>query len=202
MIPRTLPAGTTLRSFVEEVLPADHAASVPKDAGDARMCVSLGRGPSFALTVTGDRLAVRDTDRVEAAPLLVRVEEATAQAFLDDWMGPRRLAPSFEPRGVACFTDPRLLRKVAAVKGVVSVTLDDLGDGRSATLLVASGPDASLYDDPDVSVRVSLPAYLQIVAGKIRPDEALAQDQVTVTGKKRIAMQFALVLVPYFPVRE
>ena len=117
-------------------------------------------------------------------------------------MGPRKLAPSFEPRGLKCFTDPRLVRKVAAVKGVISLTLDDLGDGRSATLLVASGPDASLYDDPDVSIRAGLPAYLQIAAGKVRPDEALDLDQVTVTGKRRNAVQYALALVPYFPVRE
>ncbi len=202
MIPRTLPAGTTLRSFIEEVLPADHAANVPRDAGNAKVCVSLGAGPSYAFDVAGDRLTVRETERIEDAPLLLRVEQATAQAFLDDWMGPRRLAPTFEPRGLACFTDPRLIRKVAAVTGVISLSLDDLGDGRSATLLVASGPDASLYDDPDVSLRVLLPAYLQIVAGRVRPDDALALDQVTVTGKKRIAMQYALALVPYFPARE
>jgi len=201
MIPRNLPAGTTLRSFIEELLPADHAANVPRDAGDARVCVQLRGGPSFALVASGDRLTVTETPRVEAAPLLLGVDEATAQLFLDDWMGPKRLAPSFEPRVIASITDPRLIRRVAAIKGVISLTLEEF-EGRDATLLVAAGPDASLYDDPEASIRIRLPAFQQILAGKIGPDEAIADGHVTLKGKKLVAMQFALALVPYFPPRE
>jgi hypothetical protein len=201
MIPRTLPAGTTLRSFFEELLPADHLANVPHDAGDARVSVRLVGGPTYAFAVTGSQLAIRETDRIEDAPLLLSFEESTAQLFLDDWLGPQRLAPSFEPRGLASVTDPRLIRRFAAIKGVISLTLDDF-DGQSATLLVAAGPDASLYDDPDATVRIRLPAFLELLAGRLGPDEAIADGHVTLSGKKLVAMQFALALVPYFPARR
>jgi putative sterol carrier protein len=200
MIPRTLPAGTTLRSLVTELLPADHAEHVPSDAGDAKVCVRFIGGSNYALTATGNKLAVTETSRVEDALLLLSVEEHTAQLFLDDWMGKQKLAPSFEPRGIASITDPRLIRRVSAVKGVLAMTLDDF-EGGEATLLVASGPDASVYDDPDASLHIKLPAFLELLAGKLGPDEAIADGHVTLTGKKLVAMQFALALVPYFPAR-
>jgi hypothetical protein len=200
MIPRTLPAGTTLRSFFEELLPRDHAANVPHDAGNATVSVRLVGGPSYAFAVTGNQLAVRETERVEDAPLLLSFEASTAQLFLDDWLGPQKLAPSFEPRGLTAVTDPRLIRRFAAIKGVISLTLDDF-DGQSATLLVAAGPDASLYDDPDATVRIRLPAFLELLAGRLGPDEAILDGHVTLTGKKLVAMQFALALAPYFPAR-
>jgi hypothetical protein len=201
MIARKLPAGTTLRTLIEVLIPEDHAANVPKEAGDAKVSFRFAGGASYSLSARGDRLTVTETARVEDAPLMLSVEERTAQLFLDDWLGPQRLAPSFEPRGIAAITDPRMIRRVSAVKGVISMTLDDF-QGESATLLVASGPDASVYDDPDVSIHIKLPAFLQLLAGKLAPDEAIADGHVTLTGKKLVAMQFALALVPYFPPRE
>jgi len=200
MIPRTLPAGTTLRAFFERLLPDDHAANIPKDAGDATCSVRLVDGPTYALAANGDRLTVRETDRVEDAPLLLSTTAATAQLFLDDWLGPKKLAPSFEPRGLTAITDPRLIRRFAAIKGVLSLTLDDF-EGTSVTLLIAAGPKASLYDDPDATVRIELPAFLELLAGTLGPDEAIVDGHVKLTGKKLVAMQFALALVPYFPAR-
>jgi putative sterol carrier protein len=201
MIPRTLPAGTTLRSLVLELLPEDHAANVSKDAGTAKVCLQLRGGPCFTLLAEGDRLTATETSRVEPASLLVAVDETTAQLFLDDWMGAQKLAPTFEPRGLAAVTDARFLRRVAAVKGVISLTLDDF-EGQRATVLVASGPDASLYDDVDASLTIKLPAFLSLLAGKLGPDEAILDGHVMLSGKKLVAMQFALALAPYFPVRE
>lgn len=200
MIPRTLPAGTTLRSLIEELLPDDHAANVPKSAGDATLSLRIVGGPTYAFVVKGDRLTVRETPRVEPAPLLLSFDEATAQLFLDDWLGVQKLAPSFEPRGLASVTDPRLIRRFAAIKGGLELTLDDF-EGQSASMLVAAGPDASLYDDPDATVRIKMPAFERLLAGKLGPDEALLEGHVLLTGKKLVAMQFALALVPYFPAR-
>jgi putative sterol carrier protein len=200
MIPRTLPAGTTLRSLIEGLIPEDHAAHVPADAGDARVSFQFGGGPCYLLEASGSRLTVTETPRVEPAPLLLRVEEHTAQRFLSDWLGPQKLAPSFEPRGLTSITDARFLRRVSAVKGVISLTLDDF-EGEDATLLVASGPDASLYDDPDVTIHIGLPAFLRLLAGALPPDEAITGGHVSLKGKKLVAMQFALALVPYFPAR-
>ena len=81
-----------------------------------------------------------------------------------------------------------------------ALTLDGF-EGQSATLLVAAGPDASLYDDPAATVRIELPAFLELLAGKLGPDEAIVEGHVTLTGKKLVAMQFALALAPYFPPR-
>jgi hypothetical protein len=200
MLARTLPPGTTLRSLVEVLIPEDHAKNVPKDAGEARVSFRFAGGPAYMLAASGDRLTVTETPRAETAPLMLSVEEATAQLFLDDWLGPQKLAPSFEPRGIGAITDARFLRRVSAVKGVISMTLDDF-EGKAATLLVASGPDASLYDDPDVSLHIQLPAFLKVLAGALPPDEAISGGHVTLSGKKLVAMQFALALVPYFPAR-
>jgi putative sterol carrier protein len=200
MIPRTLPPGTTLRSLVEVLLPADHAAHVPPDAGEARVCFRFAGGAAYTLEASGSRLTVTETDRIESAPLLLSVPEDTAQLFLDDWLGPQKLAPSFEPVGLGSITDARFLRRISAVKGVISLTLADF-EGRPATLQVASGPDASLYDDPDVTITIQLPAFLKMLAGALPPDEAITGGHVTLNGKKLVAMQFALALAPYFPAR-
>ncbi len=200
MIPRNLPPGTTLRSVMEDLLPADHAAHVPADAGDASVGVRFVDGPCYSLVATGRRLTVTETPRVVEAPLLLSVDLETAQVFLDDWLGPQRLAPSFEPRGLQSVTDARFLRRVSAVKGVMSLTLDDL-DGGPATLVVAAGPDASLYDDPDASVHVGMAAFQRVLAGTLTPDAAIVDGHVALSGKKLVAMQFALAMVPYFPER-
>jgi putative sterol carrier protein len=81
------------------------------------------------------------------------------------------------------------------------MTLDDFNGG-SASLLVASGPDASLYDDPDASLHIKMPAFRQLLAGRLTPDAAIVDGHVALTGKKLVAMQFALAMVPYFPERE
>ena len=198
MIPRTLPAGTTLRTLVEVLIPEDHAAHVPADAGDATVSFRFAGGSSYSLQASGSRLTVTETSRVETAPLMLSVPEATAQLFLDDWLGPQRLAPSFEPRGIGAITDARLLSRFSAVRGVLSLTLDDF-DGQSATLLVAAGPKASLYDDPDAELHIGLPAFLRILAGSLRPDEAITEGHVTLKGKKLVALHFALAIVPFFP---
>ena len=54
MIPRNLPAGTTLRALVTELIPADHAANVAKEAGDAKVCIRIhGQGRrAKSVTVT------------------------------------------------------------------------------------------------------------------------------------------------------
>jgi putative sterol carrier protein len=200
MIPRQLPPGTTLSSLITELLPEDHRANVPKDAGDATVSVSFGSGASYLLHARGAELEVTETRGVEDALVSLRVEERTAQLFLDDWLGPQKLAPSFEPRGLASITDARFLRRVSAVKGVLSLTLDDF-EGGEATLLLASGKGASLYDDPDAEIHIKLPAFLELLSGRLTPDAAIAEGHVTLKGKKLVAMQLALTLVPYFPAR-
>jgi hypothetical protein len=199
MVPHAIPPGTTLRSLLEEILPADHAANVPRDAGKARLALGFTGGRSYALSADGSRLEVRETPRVEPAPLLIGLEEASADLLLADWMGPRKLVPSFQPSGLAALTDPRLLRKLAEVDGTMAITLEGLAPGRRDTMLVAAGRDPSLYDDPDVRIELSMAALSAVLTGKLRPDRALDLDGVTVLWKKRIAVQFALALVSYFP---
>jgi SCP-2 sterol transfer family len=201
MIPRTLPPGTTLRSFIEELLPADHAANIAPHAGTATVGLELKGGPSYMLEVAGNQLRVRETARLEKAPLLLGMGHDTAQLFLDDWMGAQKLAPTFEPRGLLAITDPSLIRRMAAIRGTLRLTLSGFV-GQDATLLVASGPDPSLYDDPDATVAIAMPAFERLLSGKLGPDQAIADGHVVVTGKKLVAMQYAVALVPYFPPRQ
>ena len=176
-------------------------ANVPPDAGEGTVSFRFVDGPSYRFHASGNKLTVTETARVTDAPLMLSVDESTAQLFLDDWLGPQRLAPSFEPRGIGAITDARLLRSVSAVRGVLSLTLDDF-EGQSATLLVAAGPNASLYDDPDAELHIGLPAFLRVLAGSLRPDEAITEGHVTLKGKKLVALHFALALVPFFPPRS
>jgi hypothetical protein len=201
MLPRTLPTGTTLRSLIEVLLPGDHRASVPSDAGDATFGLRLAGGPAYVLEAKGNALTVTEVARLEGPSLLLSTDEATAQVFLDDWMGTQRLAPKFEPRGLAAMTDPRMIRRVCQVKGVITLTLEGMPElgGRPATLFIAAGPDANLYDDPDVTVRIGAAAFEKMLSGALTPDAAISGGHVALTGKKLVAMQFALAILPYFP---
>jgi hypothetical protein len=207
VLPASVPAGTTPRSFLTALLPAEHARLVPSRAGRARVLVHLG-DDRFLLSADGDRLNVSEftdplppTDAAEApADVLVSFDEPTVRRFLEDWSGPRRWLPRFEPREVALLTDARLLRRLAMVMGRIELAIDDFEGSRAAvTLAAGSRAIKNLDADPDVSVELSMDTFERLLAGTLGPDEAIADRHVTVRGKTLVAMQFALALVPFFP---
>ena len=141
-----------------------------------------------------------ETDRFD---LSLRIAAATAQRFLDDWSGPKRWLPKFTPGGgVAILTDPRLLRRLAMVTGRIELAISNFEGGRVSMTLAAGA--RAVHDDsatPDVVVEMKMDAFERLLDASLAPDEAIGDSHVTVRGKKLVAMQFALALVPFFPPR-
>jgi len=205
VIPFTIPPGTSPHVLITELLPRDHARPVPASAGRARVFVHIDDA-RYTLDVDGARVKAHigdhnaDGDRFD---LSLRANEATVQKFLDDWSGPKRWLPKFEPRGgIAILTDPRLLRRLAMVTGRIELAIADF-EGERVSLTLAAGARA-VHDEaaePDVVVEMTMDAFERLLDASLAPDEAIADRHVTVRGKKLVAMQFALALVPFFPPR-
>ncbi len=100
MLPFEIPAGTTLERLVTDVVPAAHARLVPVSAGRELFTAAVeveGAG-AWIVSLDGPSMKVRaGEERAVDARITVRARDA--QAFLDDWTGPRRLAlQHLEPR--------------------------------------------------------------------------------------------------------
>jgi len=212
VLPIAIPAGTTLRSLVTEVLPAAHAALVPAGApADVfRAVIAVDGGESFTVEIRGAKMDVREGEREQKklVDFWITFDEDVAERFLEDWSGPQRFAPKFVPPGdVKAPTDPRLLKRLAMVSGKVELALDDfpMDEGpRRIAMTLASGAAAKRTidrDDPDVVVEATSDAFLRLLAGSMTPEEAIAESHVAVRGKRLVAMQFALALAPFFPAR-
>ena len=205
MLPFVIPPGTTPRGLITELLPKDHARLVPAHAGRARVFVHIDDA-RYTLDVDGAHLRSHVGERLEETDrfdLSLTVDEATVQRFLDDWSGPKRWLPTFTPGGgVAILTDPRLLRRLAMVTGRIELAISDF-EGERVSLTLAAGARA-VHDDaaaPDAVVEMKMDAFERLLDASLAPDEAIGDSHVTVRGKKLVAMQFALALVPFFPPR-
>jgi putative sterol carrier protein len=208
MLPFEIPKGTTLRSLVEEVVPAAHARLVPQSAGREPFTVAVeiegSGGGSWVLTIDGAKMTVRagEEKNVDAR---VRVRAADAQDFLDDWTGAQRTVPKMMPQGdLVLVGDPRILKRVKMVQGAIELAIRDFsltGDTRRVALSLALGGMAKKVEpDPDVVIETSMQTYLRLLDAKLGPEEALADGDVTVRGKRLVAMQLAFAIAPLFPV--
>ena len=65
--------------------------------------------------------------------------------------------------------------------------------------LAVGAPARKIDPDPDVTIEVSLATVERILDGKLGPEEALADGDVRVTGKRLVAGQLAFALAPLFP---
>jgi len=212
MLPQNLPAGTSVESFFEHVLPEAHRALVPADpsAGEYLVAVRMeGPGTSttrYAYTIRGREIAVKhgdDTAHLQAH-LWIAGEYAALDFFLEDWSGPRRFAPSFEPaQGVKLITDPRVLKRLAQATGKIELGLVDFEGGAGNLVISAAGAKKHALKDAtsDAIIETRVTVFEKLLAGKLGPDEAIADSHVTVRGKKLVAMQFAFALAPFFPPR-
>jgi hypothetical protein len=207
VLPFTVPPGTTPHSLITELLPKDHARLVPPSAGRARVFVEVDDA-RYTLEVDGSHVTPRagepgdERDR-DTYDLRLRIDHATLQRFLDDWSGPKRWIPTFTPSGgVAILTDPRLLRRLAMVTGCIEIAIADFEGGRVSMSLAAGARAAQDHrGEPDVVVELAMDAFERLLAATLAPDEAIADSHVTVRGKKLVALQFALAVVPFFPPR-
>jgi hypothetical protein len=205
VLPFEIPPGTTPRTLLTELLPRDHARLVPAEAGRARVLVQVDDaryeldldGPRLSLDEAQGGIRAEDRGRFD---IVLTVAESTIQRFLDDWSGPKRWLPKFTPQGgVHILTDPRLVRRAAMVTGSIEIAVADF-EGGPVGMRVAAGARAMRgEDEADAVVDLSMDAFERLLAGTLGPDDAIADRHVTVRGKKLVAMQFALALVPFFP---
>ncbi len=204
MFPLEVPPGTTLESLFMEVLPKAHAQMVPKSAGNERFVAVqevTGHG-SYTFDIRGDVLVVTE-GAADKPDFWVSVSEAHAQLFLDDWMGPKKLAPRSLPKDVVAISDPRLLKRLAMVSAKAELALVDL-DGERVRIVAASGAAAKKPidpEDPDVVLEATAETFLRLVDGSLAPEDAIVDGAVTVRGKRLLAMQYAFAFAPFTPKR-
>jgi hypothetical protein len=208
MLPFEIPPGTTLESLITDVVPAAHAKLVPASEGRVPFVCALeleGVG-RWIVTLDGTKMSVRSgEEKAPDARICMRGEDA--QAFLDDYMGPRRFVPKQKrpPTGVQMLSDPRVLKRIKMVSAAIELACADFDDGKggSSRRLVLSAalgaPAKKVEPDPDVTIEVSMKTYLRLIDAGGAPEEALADGDVSVKGKRLLAMQVAFAIGPLFP---
>lgn len=205
MFPIDIPPGTTLESLFTDVVPALHARFVTDDSKDEYVAVvRIEDGPSYTYVIQGRTIRV-DEGEADRVRLWISVKRDAVQLFLDDWMGAKRFVPTFiPPGGVVLFTDPRILKRLVMASGKLEVALADHDAGRVA-MTVACGDAAKKgidTDDPNVVLEAKTRALEKILAGRLAPEEALVDGDVSVKGNRFVAMQVALALAPFYPPKR
>ena len=207
MFPFEIPEGATVRSLVTEVFPATHGKLVPKSAGNDTYTIVLaleGEG-SFTATVKGASVTVLEDEEARERNIWISARASHADRFLLDWTTERRFVPKFAPAGdVALMSDPRVLSRLVIASGKIELALVDLDDER-VSMTVAFGAAARKTidtDDPDGTIEATVAVFEEILAGRLAPEEAIAEGRVTVKGKKLLAMQIALALAPLAPPKR
>lgn len=203
-----IPPGTTLESLVTDAVPAAHQKLVPASAGSDRFGVGLHffGGPKYTLEIAGATLTVREGADADV-DLWLGADATVARAFVADLSGDKRFAPTFTPPGdVAMISDPRVFRRIKMVTGKLELALVDFpGDGGPrASLWVCLGAPAkkpAFPEDADVTIETHTATFERMLRGALGPEDALADGDVKVSGKRLVAMQLALALAPLYPKR-
>jgi hypothetical protein len=206
MLPLDIPAGTTVQSLITELIPALHARLVPADApGDALdVAVRVEGCGSWTMRVRGRTMTV-DEGADSRATLWVYATDRSAERFLEDAAGPKRLTPRFEPvGGVATMSDPRVIRRVAMASGRVELaTTDENGDRMAIVFGFGAAARREIDpDDADVVIETQLRAIERVLRGELAPEDALSAGGVTIRGNRFLAMQLALAVAPFYPARR
>ena len=216
MLPFDVKLGTTAFELFTEIIPRAHRQLVPKhgDREEIVIHVSVEGDPSCSALrceVRGADIVVTPTtgstgtesrggrDEPEAHIYLL-LHDDSLRAFLEDWGTDKKYLPKFSPKGASIFTDPRVLRRLAHVTGSIELALPTFPSGRASLRAGAFGgrlARVKLDRDPDVTVESSMDLFDLLLTGDMRPEEALSDSRVTVTGKKMVALQFAFALAPF-----
>jgi hypothetical protein len=206
VLPLDIPAGTSIESLLTEVVPALHGRLVPEAAPRDPLDVAVrieGRG-SWTLRIRGRSMAV-DPGEDARATLWVWASERSAERFLEDAAGPKRLAPRFAAvGGVATMSDPRVVKRVAMASGRIELaTVDESGERMSVVFGFGAAARRRIDpEDADVIVETQLATIERVLRGEMAPDDALADGGVTVRGNRLLAMQLALAVAPFYPSRR
>jgi len=199
-----IPESSTLESLVTELAPKLHGEHVPSDAGTERTVLGFhytGGGASYRLVAEGTNLSA-ERNRAEDAEIWAATPKRVATAFLADWTSTKALLPKFSSPGeLKMITDPRMLKRLKMVSGRIELSISDFPGG-PATLTAACGAIAKkgvITDEPDVRVETTMKTYERMLSGTLPPEEAMADGDVKITGKKLVAMQFAMAIAPLYP---
>ncbi len=213
-----IPRGTTLESLVLEVAPAAHRKLVPATAGSDTLACGVhfvggggARSRSFTVHVAGATMRAREQPEHANVDMWIAIDVGTAQIFLDDVLGPGRWLPKFvPPTDLKLMSDPRAFKLLKLAQGKIELALRDFpgappGPGRRVSLWVCVGPQARkpvLLEKPDVTLETTCATYERVLAGAMPPEEILTSGDVTIRGKRFVAMQFALALTPLYPKKR
>jgi putative sterol carrier protein len=86
--------------------------------------------------------------------------------------------------------------------GRIELALRDV-DGERLAVVLGFGDAARRRvdpDDADVVVEAGLGTVERILAGKLAPESALVDGDVTVRGNRMLALQLALAVAPFYPM--
>jgi putative sterol carrier protein len=198
-----IPAGTTIESLVTEVVPAQHARSVPVDAPGDVFAVAVrieGRG-GWTVRICGREMTVVEGEAARPT-LWMHADERVVERFLEDASESERAGARFASvSGVTTLSDPRVLKRVAMASGRVQLALYD-DDGERLAVTFGFGNAARKPIDPedaDVVLEARREALERVLRGELGPEEALADGEVTLRGNRFLAMQLALAVAPFFP---
>ncbi len=207
MLPFDVKLGTTAFELFTEVIPRAHRQLVPKhgDREELVVHISVEGDPScnaLRCVVRGADISVTPTTGKDEpqAHLYLLLHDDSVRAFLDDWGTDKKYLPKFSPKGASIFTDPRVLRRLAHVTGSIELALPNFPSGRASLRAGAFGgreARVKLTREADVTVESSNDLFDLLLAGEMRPEEALSDSRVTVTGRKMVALQFAFALAPF-----
>jgi hypothetical protein len=209
LFPLDIPPGATLESLVTETIPAAHARWVDGGGSTEVLLVAVRIEGLGAWTFRIQGGAMRAEPGEAARPTLwVYTTAASAERFLADALGPRRLMPKVDPKTFAesapkMLSDPRVIRRVAMASGRLEVAVVD-EDGARLAVVFGFGDAARKTidpDDPDTVVEVPIATLDGILRGERAPEEALAAGDVAVRGRRLLAMQLALAVGPLYPKR-
>jgi putative sterol carrier protein len=204
MFPFEVPPGTTIDGLFRDILPRAHATMVPASAPRDRFVVveKVAGFETFTLEIEGPRMTVR-TGAVERPDFWVLLERSNVQLFLDDWTGDKKLLPQRMPKEMVSISDPRVLKRLALVSAKAELAIKGIGDGRVA-LTAATGGAAKKpidADEADVVLEASASTFMRLVEGTLPPEDAIADGEIAVRGKRLTAVQLALAFAPFYPMR-
>jgi hypothetical protein len=198
-----IPAGTTVKSLVETVFPAIHARLVSDDAptDPFSVVVRIDDAGSWTVTIRGRAMQVVDGE-IPRPALWLFTTARTVERFLEDATGEQRFLPKIESgAGISVLSDPRLVKRVTMAHGRIELALRDV-DGERLAVVLGFGDAARRRldpDDADVVVEAGLGTVERILAGKLAPESALVDGDVTVRGNRMLALQLALAVAPFYP---
>jgi hypothetical protein len=207
VLPFDVKLGTTAFELFTEIIPRAHRQLVPKlgERDEISIAISVeGDATCAALqcSVRGAEISVTPTTGRDdpEAHLYLLLHDDSLRAFLEDWGTDKKYLPKFSPKGASIFTDPRVLKRLVQVTGSIELALPNFPSGRASLRAGAFGGKRARVKwdrDADVTVESSMDLFDLLLAGQMRPEEALSDRRVTVAGKKMVALQFAFALAPF-----